>query len=199
LYYYFAGSPACEAPRPLDIAFQALYSELVQRSLDKNFLSEFSAHGRFVSVEVKGRAYWYFDVPKAEGAGQKRRYVGPASDPEISKKVAAFKDLKANLKGRRRLVSTRVREAHLPRPLRMSGQVVEKIARAGVFRLRGVLVGTIAYQCYAGVLGSRLDAAAMQTGDADFAQFHQISVAVGASMPPMLDVLRRVDPSFREI
>jgi hypothetical protein len=187
------------SPRPIDSAFQALYSELVQRSLDENFLSEFSAQGRFVSVEVKGRKYWYFDVPKAEGGGQKRRYVGPASDPEISKKVAAFKDLKANLKGRRRLVSTLVREAHLPRPLRMSGQVVEEIARAGVFRLRGILVGTVAYQCYAGVLGRRLDAAAMQTGDADFAQFHQISVAVGDSMPPMLDVLRRVDPSFREI
>jgi hypothetical protein len=39
----------------------------------------------------------------------------------------------------------------------------------------------------------------MQTGDADFAQFHEISVAVGDTLPPILDVLHRVDPTFREV
>jgi hypothetical protein len=77
--------------------------------------------------------------------------------------------------------------------------VVEGLARAGFFRLRGVLVGTVAYQCYAAILGRRLSAAAMQTSDADFAQFHDISVAVGDSIPPILDVLRRIDPTFREL
>ncbi|NLS71615.1 hypothetical protein E3H11_22395 [Bradyrhizobium brasilense] len=183
----------------LDISYQTLYSELVQRSLDESFTSEFSTSGRFVAVEVKGKKYWYFDTPKPEGAGQHRRYVGPVDDPEITKRVEAFKDLKADLKGRRRLVSTLTREAYLPRPLPMAGQVVEELAKAGFFRMRGVLVGTVAYQCYAAVLGRRLDAAAMQTGDADFAQFHEISVAVKDSMPPILEVLRQVDPTFREV
>ncbi|WP_347341826.1 GSU2403 family nucleotidyltransferase fold protein, partial [Bradyrhizobium uaiense] len=120
-------------------------------------------------------------------------------DPEITKRVEAFKDLKADLKGRRRLVSTLVREAYLPRPMPITGQVVEGLAKAGFFRLRGVLVGTAAYQCYAAVLGRRLAAAAMQTGDVDFAQFHEISVAIKDSMPPILDVLRQVDPTFREV
>ncbi|WP_316394739.1 GSU2403 family nucleotidyltransferase fold protein [Bradyrhizobium sp. 33ap4] len=183
----------------LDISYQTLYSELVQRSLDESFTSEFSMSGRFVAVEVKGKKYWYFDTPKPEGAGQHRRYVGPVDDPEITKRVEAFKDLKADLKGRRRLVSTLTREAYLPRPLPMAGQVVEELAKAGFFRMRGVLVGTVAYQCYAAVLGRRLDAVAMQTGDADFAQFHEISVAVKDSMPPILEVLRQVDPTFREV
>jgi hypothetical protein len=39
----------------------------------------------------------------------------------------------------------------------------------------------------------------MQTGDADFAQFHEISVAIKDSMPPILEVLRKVDPTFREV
>ena len=77
--------------------------------------------------------------------------------------------------------------------------MIEELANAGFFRLRGVLIGTVAYQCYPGVLGRRLDAIAMQTGDADFAQFHEISVAVGDTLPPILDVLHRVDPTFREI
>jgi hypothetical protein len=183
----------------LDLSYQTLYSELVQRSLDESFTSEFSSKGRFVAVEVKGKKYWYFDTPKFDAAGQDRRYVGPAADVEITKRVEAFKDLKADLKGRRRLVSTLTREAYLPRPPLKTGQVVEQLAKAGFFRLRGVLVGTVAYQCYSAVLGRRLDATAMQTGDADFAQFHEISVAVGDSLPPILEVLRGVDPSFREI
>jgi len=183
----------------LDITYQTLYSELVQRSLDESFASECSSTGRFVAVEVKGKKYWYFDTPKREGGGQDRRYVGPVDDPEITKRVETFKDLKADLKGRRRLVSTLTREAYLPRPLSMAGQVVEQLAKAGFFRLRGVLVGTVAYQCYPAVLGRRLDAVAMQTGDADFAQFHEISVAIKDSMPPILEVLRKVDPTFREV
>jgi hypothetical protein len=187
------------ASPPLDIAYQTLYSELVQRSLDGSFTSEFSADGRFVAVEVKNNRYWYFDTPEPDGGVQKRRYVGPVNDPEITKRVEAFKNLKADVKGRRRLVATLTREAYLPRPLLKSGQVVEALANAGFFRLRGVLIGTVAYQCYPGLLGRRLEASAMQTGDADFAQFHEISVAVGDTLPPILDVLRRVDPTFREI
>lgn len=187
------------ATQRLDITYQTLYSELVQRCLDASFTSEFSPDGRFVPVEVKGKKYWYFDTPKREGTGQHRRYVGPVDDPEITSRVEAFKDLKADLKGRRRLVSTLIREAYLPRPLSIAGQVVEELARAGFFRLRGVLVGTVAYQCYSAVLGRRLDAVAMQTGDADFAQFHEISVAIKDSIPPILEVLRRVDPTFREV
>lgn len=183
----------------LDISYQTLYSELVQRSLDESFTSEFSSNGRFVAVEVKGKKYWYFDTPKLDAAGQDRRYVGPVDDPEITKRVEAFKDLKADLKGRRRLVSALTREAHLPRPLPIAGQVVEELAKAGFFRMRGVLVGTVAYQCYSAVLGRRLDALAMQTGDADFAQFHEISVGIKDSMPPILEVLRQVDRTFREV
>ncbi len=187
------------ASPPLDIAYQTLYSELVQRCLDESFASEFSLDGRFVAVPVKEKKYWYFDTPKPGGGGQSRRYVGPADDPEITKRVEAFKDIKANLKGRQRLVATLTRQAHLPRPLLKVGQVTDELAKAGLFRLRGVLVGTAAYQCYSAVLGRRLEANAMQTGDADFAQFHDVSVAIGNSLPPILDVLRKVDPTFRDI
>jgi hypothetical protein len=136
---------------------------------------------------------------KPDGGAQDRRYVGPQDDPEITKRVEAFKDLKADIRGRRRLVSTLTREAYLPRPPNTTGRVVEALANAGFFRLRGVLIGTVAYQCYSAVLGRRLDAVAMQTGDADFAQFHEISVTVGDSLPPILEVLRQVDPTFHEI
>jgi len=184
--------------RTLDHMYQLMVSELAQRSLDDAFVSEYPSSGRFVLVEVKGRKYWYFDTPK-EGGGQNRKYAGAADDPEITKRVETFKDLKADIRSRRKLVSTLVREAYLPRADRMTGEIVEALAKAGLFRLRGVLVGTVAFQTYSALLGVRLSNTIMQTGDADFAQFHSISAAVGDSLPPMLDVIKKVDATFREV
>jgi hypothetical protein len=185
----------------LDPTYQVLYSELAQRSLDAAFTSEFSLDGRFITMESRGRRYWYFDVAKLDGKpGSKRRtYVGPVDDPEVTRRVENFKDLKADHQARRKLVATLVREAYLPRPELMSGDIVQALSEAGFFRLRGVLVGTTAFQCYSAVLGVRLPGTIMQTGDTDFALFHSIATQVGDSMPPVLDTLRKVDPTFREI
>jgi len=183
--------------REIDFAYRTMFSELVQRSLDAAFEHDFPTSGWFSRVPVKGRDYWYFDERK--DGRPVRRYVGPDSDPDVAERVAAFGRTKSDLKARRKLVSTLVREAGLQAPERLTGDIVEALAGAGLFRLRGVLVGTVAYQCYQGHLGVRLPSVAMQTSDADFAQFQSISAAVGDSLPPILDVLGPVDPSFREI
>jgi hypothetical protein len=182
----------------VDHAYQTLYSELAQRALDATFTSDFSVDGRFIVMESRGRRYWYFDTAKENG-GKNRRYVGPVDDDEINRRVEHFKDLKADIRTRRKIVSTLVREARLPRPERYTGDIVEALADAGFFRLRGVLIGTVAFQCYSAILGVRLPNTAMQTADADFAQFHSISVEVEDAMPPILDVLTKVDKTFREI
>jgi hypothetical protein len=182
----------------IDHTYQTLYSELAQRALDASFSSEFSVDGRFVAMESRGRRYWYFDTAKDNG-GKHRRYVGPVDDEEITKRVEHFKDLKADARARRKLVSTLVREAYLPRPQTYVGDIIGALADAGFFRLRGVLIGTVAFQCYSAILGVRLPNTAMQTADADFAQFHSISVEVEDAMPPILDVLRKVDETFREV
>jgi hypothetical protein len=62
-----------------------------------------------------------------------------------------------------------------------------------------VLVGSLAYQCYAGALGIKLTAASARTDDADFAQFWGISENIGESMAHPLTVLRAVDSTFKEI
>ena len=184
--------------RVVDHPFRVLYSELVQRCLDAAFSADFAIEGRFVTAESRGRRYWYFD--RSDGSGGKtRRYVGPVSDPAITGRVEAFRDIKADARARRKLVSTLVREAGLPRPDPMAGDVVRALSEAGLFRLRGVLVGTLAFGAYPAVLGTRLAASLMGTGDADLAQFQSISAAVGDALPPVLDVLRSVEPSFREV
>ncbi|WP_420866426.1 GSU2403 family nucleotidyltransferase fold protein [Bradyrhizobium elkanii] len=45
------------------------------------------------------------------------------------------------------------------------------LASAGVFRLRGVLIGTIAQQTNAAMLGVRRSAGSRKAGDVDIAQF----------------------------
>ena len=184
--------------RVIDHPFRVLYSELVQRCLDAAFSADFAIEGRFVTAESRGRRYWYFDIPTETG-GKKRRYVGPADDPDITGRVEAFKTLKTDARARRKLVSTLVREAGLPRPDSMAGDIVRALADAGLFRLRCVLVGTLAFGAYSSVLGARLGGSLMGTGDADVAQFHSISAAVGDALPPILDVLRSVDATFREL
>jgi hypothetical protein len=46
-------------------------------------VADFPPTGRLVSVKVNNRSYWYFDQPDGKG-GQKRRYVGPGDDDEIT-------------------------------------------------------------------------------------------------------------------
>ena len=182
--------------KTIDLAYRTIFAELVQRSLDASFETDFSTAGNFVRVPVKGRDYWYFEETRPN---KTRRYVGPAEDPDIAKRVAAFKEIKSDLRSRRKLVSSLVRDASLTAPDTFTGAVVEALEKAGIFRLRVVLVGTVAFQTYAGYLGVRLPGASLQTGDVDFAQFHSISADVDDSLPPVLDILRAIDPTFREI
>jgi hypothetical protein len=191
--------------REIDLVYRTMFAELGQRCMDAQFVRDFriekvdgtlSVEGSFFRMRVKDRDYWYHKGSTT--GGRKQTYVGPVADAEITQRVEEFKRIKDDQKARRKLVSTLVREAGLPAPDRFTGDVVEALAAAGIFRLRGVLVGTVAFQCYAGLLGVRPGAPALQTGDADFAQSHAISAPVEDTLPPMLDVLRKVDPIFRE-
>jgi hypothetical protein len=184
--------------KEIDLVYRTMFAELGQRCLDAEFDQEFPETGRFRKVPVKGRDYWYFEDSDANGKSV-RRYVGPDADSEIARRVASFQMLKDDFRARRKLVSTLIREAGLPAHERFTGNLVEAFWKSGLFRLRTVLIGTAAFQCYSGLLGVRLPSTPMQTSDVDFAQFPSISVSVDDTLPPALDVLRRVDPSFREI
>jgi hypothetical protein len=195
-------------PDPLSLAEHTLYAELVEQSLDAMFDDQFPENGSFVTRSVESRdgatrGYFYYQGyrPKNGDPDVKSRfsrYVGPSDDPEIVQRVQRFLEIKAHRKSRAHLVDA-LTASGLPRPPVVIGRVIEALAKAGVFRLRAVLIGTVAYQTYSGLLGMRLSRAAAMTGDVDLAQFRSISIAVEDSTPPMLDVLRAVDPTFRPI
>lgn len=178
------------------LVMQTTYAELLERCRATAFHEAFPQDGTFVSKTVKGKRYWYFQ--HSSDAGRDQRYVGPET-PELLDEISKHKEVRDDERERRALISTLVRSFQFPRPIKEIGDIVAALARAGVFRLRGVLVGTVAYQTYAPVLGTRLPHAILQTNDVDIAQFKNVSVAVGDQTPPVMDVLKDVDKSFRAV
>jgi hypothetical protein len=183
-------------PDDLPLMVQTAYAELLDRTRADAFDDAFPDGGVFTAKTIRGRRYWYFQSTVTKGRAQK--YVGPET-PDLLDQIAAHKAARGNLRDRRGLVAMLVRAGNLPRPLAAIGDLVAALADAGVFRLRGVLVGTVAYQTYPALLGCRLSATAVQTNDVDVAQFEDVSAAIGDLTRPVQDVLRQVDPTFRPV
>jgi hypothetical protein len=182
-------------PAP-SLVVQTTYAELLERCAAAAFGESFPDDGTFTPKTIKGRRYWYFQTASAEGRSQ--RYVGLES-PELLERIAQHKQARDDERERRALVSTMVRSLGLLPPIPQIGEVVAVLARSGVFRLRSVLIGTVAYQVYPAMLGVRLPGALLQTSDVDVAQFTSVSIATGDEAPPMIHVLRSADKTFREI
>jgi hypothetical protein len=185
--------------RRIPIAFQNTYSDLLARLQDASLAAHAREPGGFVAKTVKGRRYWYRQAPRDPETGRQRQtYVGPET-PDLLAGIAEHVRWVDDARERRDLVRSLVAGGGVPAPPAAFGRVIEALAEAGVFRLRGVLVGTAAFQTYAPMLGIRLGSAVLATADIDVAQFRSISVAVEDRVPPMLATLRAIDPAFRPI
>lgn len=183
-------------PTNTPMMLETAYAELLDRTRAAAFSGDFPDDGTFTPKVVKGRRYWYFQAGSANGRGQK--YVGPET-PDLRERIATHKAARTWQRDQRSLVAMLVRGGNFPTPGRNIGGLTAALANAGVFRLRGVLVGTVAYQTYPAMLGTRLPAALVQTGDVDVAQFANVSAAMGDATRPMPDVLRQLDASFRPV
>jgi hypothetical protein len=178
------------------LVLQTTYAELLERCATTAFSDAFPENGVFTPKTIKGRRYWYFQMPSNEGRIQ--RYVGPETQ-ELLERISHFKEARDDERERRALVSTLVRSFGLPRAIPEIGNIIAALAKAGIFRLRGVLVGTAAYPTYAAMLGTKLPAPILQTGDVDIAQFENVSVAIGDRTPPIIEVLKEVGKTFRPV
>jgi hypothetical protein len=182
-------------PTP-QLVVQTTYAELLERCMNAAFEEAFAEDGTFVPKTINGRRYWYFQVRATEKRVQ--RYVGPETLGLIER-IERHRQAKGDESERRALVSALVRSFSLPRPSPEIGAIISALAKAGVFRLRSVLVGTVAYQTYSAMLGVRLPISALRTGDIDIAQFKNVSVAIADQTPPVLDVLKKVNATFRPV
>ena len=102
----------------------------------------------------------------------------------------------AQAKKRRSLVSM-LKRHRLASPIRILGEALGTIAETGLFSNGAVLVGTAAYMLYEPLVGHRLPAPTLMTGDLDLAT---ASLALTADPPETMEaILRRADDSFTSI
>src|SRR5262245_32038207 len=173
-----------------------MFAELTQRCLDAEFDESFDERGVFVKRKRQSRMYWYYK--QRHGETHRDIYVGPVTDKSITDRVNRFSEIKSDYKQRREMVRALV-AAGLPGPDATTGDLTEGLWKAGFFRLRGVLVGTVAYQCYSGILGARLPQQTLMTHDLDAAQFYSISHAICEIIQPIKCLLKQVDPTIRPL
>jgi hypothetical protein len=177
-----------------DLQLLTMFAELQERVAMRALL-ELPTDGAFYAREVRGRRYWYHRT-SIEGRAV-NRYVGIATS-ELDERIGRVREQAPAIRQQRQLVQL-LRRAGFPAPGPFLGSVLQALAGAGLFRLRGCLVGTVAYAAYSAMLGVRLPITAMATQDVDVAQFHGIAVAVGYRTGPLLEALRHVDPSFAPV
>lgn len=128
---------------------------------------------------VGNRTYWYVQYVEA---GRKRQvYLGP-DDEEVSARLEALRarwaDRRADEQRTAELVSMLLAAgAHGADGL--SGRVLEILARHGVFRVGGVLVGSLAFAAYEPMLGVKWRGA-YRTADIDVASEARLDVAFDA-------------------
>lgn len=178
--------------RRFPLTVQTAYSDLLAR-LQEDALLELG--GTPVLRDRGGRKYWYAVQRLADTTIE--RYLGPDTDETRERVERAQKvneDLKQREKQRGRLARM-CREGGLPRVDAQTGKVLFALSKAGVFRLRGVLVGTHAFRYYPSLLGVEIPEADAVTEDIDVAAFHSISVALDDYLDPALaDTLKQIGP-----
>ena len=180
----------------IPLAIQTNLAEL----LDQLQLAQIQSHGRdasFLRRERKGRFYWYVRSPQIKGQ-RTERYLGPETDALLAL-IKRANDQQIGVDVRRTIVRALL-GAGLPKIDDRTGRVLRGLSEAGVFRLRGALVGTVAFQHYPGLIGVSLPLQALRTGDLDIAQDYGISVALDDEIDiPLFAVLKSVDGDFRAV
>jgi hypothetical protein len=183
--------------RELPLVIQTSYAELIDQLRLAN-ASAFPEGSTFRKRTISGKEYWYVQEPTGPQGRPPERYLGtdtPERRAAIEGAMRAKTDADARRSIRRSLAA-----AGLPEPDELTAAVIDALAEAGVFRLRGVIVGTVAFQTYAGFLGVKLPAAAVRTGDLDLAQDDGVSAAPDEALDtPLIDILKSVDPSFAPV
>lgn len=141
-----------------------------------------------------GIEYWYAKIPV--GGTRIDKFLGRADDRHIQEQVARLRTGSVLAQARRKTVSM-LRNSGVTGPDRRLGTLLDALAHAGLFKAGAVLVGTAAYLTYEPLVGAKLPAPTLMTGDADIATA-RLDLR---SEPPedILSIIRRAEPSFEPV
>jgi len=164
----------------------AAYHDLLRSLCDRQVGT---LHGSPALEQRSGRKYWYETY--RVGDQVQKRYIGEDT-PELAERIARHRDIiRRNREGashRPRLVRLLRAEGFL-RTDGGTGAILNAMAKTGVFRSGGTIVGSHAFRLYEGELGLRCSfGQSAQMDERDFAQFERLSLALDD----------RVDGTLRE-
>ena len=126
----------------LPVPIQTLYAELVDRAWTGNIAELMAAGGSAYTREVNGRLYWYWQPSSKDGEREGTRYLGPDGE-DLRRRIEEQRDLTAIKRERTNLVRA-LRAARMPAPDGLTGNILAALASSGAFRLRAVLIGSVA-------------------------------------------------------
>lgn len=156
-------------------AAQTAYASLSSAALLDNVRNIASVPGSFSLKNVKGKPYWYYQVPDLTGK-QKQIFLGPATT-ELTALIEQHKNKPGDGQHMRDLARMAI-HAGCAYLVPNHAKIITRLADAGFFRAGGILIGTHVYMGYQNLLGVKW-ASGAQTLDIDFAHpGRNISIAL---------------------
>jgi len=187
-------------PSLLPLAAQTTDAEVVDLCTTADIRATFPPNGSVIATIAKGRRYWHNQsAAKDTSSHESKKYAGPDSE-RSGPFVARHGTAKSSYRRRRSVVAALTRFGQ-PAPAHETGKILRNLADQGIFRLCSCAVDSIAYRTHGALLGVKLPSAIPQTGDLESAQPRAISVAIAKDdkTPEILDILQKIDPTFRAI
>lgn len=172
-------------------SLQTTYANLLQAHLNQ---AVFDFDGAPFTMERRGKLYWYVNQRGVGASAPRQRYLGPDTE-EMRARIETMRSQKSDREALRESCSRMVaqlRAGGIPGIDRQTGTAIRALARSGVFRLGGTLVGTQAFRHYdleLGVVLSGQDAAdtnLRETQDLDIAAFERLTNTIEDAADPDL-------------
>jgi hypothetical protein len=172
-------------------SLQTTYANLLQAHLNQ---PDFNFDGAPFKLEKRGKAYWYVNQRSVGASAPRQRYLGPDTE-EMRIRIDGMRSQKSDREAFREACTRMVaqlRAGGIAGIDRQTGTALRALARSGVFRLGGTLVGTQAFRHYdleLGVILSGSEATDQQlreTRDLDVAAFERLSNTVDDQADPDL-------------
>lgn len=171
--------------KSIPLNLMTLYADLAQRLALRD-----GKPGSISTKTDKGKKYLY--AVHKDGQARIQRYLGPADDPAAKDAAERVRRAESEAKELRSIVSL-LKTARISAPTLAQGRILEVVANAGLFERGVTLVGTVAYQTYACLVGAYLGAGTYVTNDIDLS----VAEFVASSTPQDIGaILKRADPLF---
>jgi len=178
----------------LSLETQTLHAELLERLCVREAQRDIgNLEGTFTVKTIHGIEYAYF-LHYAAGGGRTNISLGrmsPAIESLIAQHREGRRDVAADIIGIRELCA-QIKAGKAAVADHVTAKVVRELEAGGVFRVGGILVGTLAFACIGNLLGVIWDRTTLATRDIDLAFERTVSIAVpkvAADVPKSIESL----------